>query len=149
MDAESPGDFGTAFPRRTSPTRHEPEYRALHTGLRGKHIAVVDTDAVLAGLVARACAEFGGWTTIWSDYGQIGALPGECHGLITGGPANALARLFSLADMQGGLSDRQIVVVRGLTGGAGGARMRWLARPIHEDYVLTALSAAMALDDAN
>lgn len=116
--------------------------------MRDKHVALVDTDAVLTGIMARACAEFGGRTSVWPNCGKIDALPDGCHGLIAGGAARDLARISSLADVADACRSgafAQIVVVLRLTDGRiGGGKTRWMARPIHEDYVLAALSAAMA-----
>lgn len=156
MDAQTPGGaspYSPAFPRGTRPARNDAGYRALGAGLRNKHIAVVDIDAGVTGILARACTKLGGRTTVWPDYGVIGALPGDCHGLIAGGATSVLARIFSLVDIADARRDAvhpQIVVIHRLTDGrlgdAADAKARWMAWPVHEDYVLAALSATLARD---
>lgn len=125
----------------------------MGAGLLGKHIAVVDVDAVLTATMVQACVEFGGRASVRSDYGEFGALRGECHGLIVGGTADELARIFKIVDIAqahaGGAP--KFFVIQALTDGNIGddARARWMARPVHEDYVLAALSAAMTRDSGN
>ncbi|MCZ8122207.1 MAG: hypothetical protein O9277_02160 [Magnetospirillum sp.] len=128
----------------------------LAAGFRDRYIALIDVDAAQTGILAMACAEFGGRTSVWSDYAKIDTLPGECHGLIVRGCTVQLARIFPLADIVGARSGgvpAQVVVIHRLTDGAIGdgarANARWMARPIHEDYVLAALSAAMSRDAGN
>lgn len=159
MDTPTPRrtiSSGPAFPRSAASARHDAGYRTLNAGLRGKHIAVVDPGAVLTGIVARACAEFGGRTSLWPDYGMVGDLPRDCHGLVVGGAANELARVFfieDVADLRRGFDCPQIVVIHRLNDGKivdrACAKSRWMAWPIHEDYVLAALAAAMTRDSGN
>lgn len=145
-----------ALSRCTASARYNSGYRTLNAGLRDKHIAVVDPGAVLTEILTRACAEFGGRTSLWPDYGMVGDLPRDCHGLVVGGAANDLARVFSIedvADFRRSSICPQIVVIHRLTDGKiidrAGAKLRWMAWPIHEDFVLAALAAAMTRESGN